>query len=384
MKTKNIIIRALRQNILDRLFEGKAIILLGPRQAGKTTLVEMVLESRDEKKMELNADEPDVRELLEKCTSTKLRTIIGLNTLLFIDEAQRIPDVGLTLKLITDKITEVQVIATGSSAFELNSRIAEPLTGRKFELTLFPPAFSELVQHHGLLEEKRFLEHRMIYGCYPEIITSLGREQELIKLLAGSYLYKDLLTLEQIKKPILLEKILRALALQLGSEVSYHEVGQLVGADSQTVERYIDLLEKTFVLVRLPALSRNVRNEIKKGKKIYFLDNGIRNAIIGNFTSLSSRTDTGALWENYMISERIKLLNNQTCDANSFFWRTTQQQEIDYIEERSQKLYAYEFKWNPQRGKMRFPKTFCRNYADVETKVITPGNYEEFLDEHLS
>ena len=384
MESKDIIIRSIETRIQARLFKGKAVILLGPRQAGKTTLVEGILRKREEKILELNADEPDVRELLDQCTSTRLRALIGESRLLFIDEAQRVPDIGLTLKLITDRIPEVQVIATGSSAFELNARIAEPLTGRKFEFMLYPLSFAELVRHHGLLEEKRLLEHRLIYGSYPEIVTSPGREQELIRLLAGSYLYKDLLTLEQINKPVLLEKILRALALQLGSEVSYQEVGQLVGANSQTIERYIDLLEKAFVLFRLPALSRNVRNEIKKGKKIYFFDNGIRNAVIGNFTPLAGRTDTGALWENYLVSERVKLLNNLDIQTDKYFWRTTQQQEIDYIEERRQQLHAYEFKWNTKKGAVRFPKTFLRNYEDVLTKTITPANYDEFLDENLT
>jgi len=379
MKSKNIIIRALSVRIAQRLFLGKAVILLGPRQAGKTTLVEDLLAKSGEKVLRLNADEPDVRELLSKCTSTRLRNLLGASRLLFIDEAQRVPEIGLTLKLATDQIPEVQVIATGSSSFELNARTAEPLTGRKYEFKLYPLSFAELVDHHGLLEEKRALEHRLIYGAYPEIVTSPGHEEELIKLLAGSYLYKDLLTLEQINKPILLEKILRALALQLGSEVSYHEIGQVVGADGQTVERYIDLLEKAFVLIRLPALSRNVRNEIKKGKKIYFLDNGIRNAVIGNFTPLAGRTDTGALWENYLVSERLKLINNRDISVSRYFWRTTQQQEIDYIEEQPQSLSAYEFKWNPRKSGRPFPRTFLNNYDKVVTRVITPDNYEEFL-----
>lgn len=383
MKNDIIITREIKKRIESRLFKGKAIILLGPRQAGKTTLIEHILLERPEQTLALNGDEPDVRELLTNCTSTRLRSIIGSSKIIFIDEAQRIPEIGLTLKLITDQIPDVQVIATGSSAFELNSYIVEPLTGRKFEFTLYPLSCSELRQHTSLLEEKRLLEHRMLYGSYPEIITTPGHEQELIKLLAGSYLYKDLLTLEQINKPILLEKILRALALQLGSEVNYQEIGQLVGANGQTVEKYIDLLEKAFVLFRLPALNRNVRNEIKKGKKIYFWDNGIRNAIIGNFTPLSSRTDTGPLWENYLISERVKLLHNANIMARIFFWRTTQQQEIDYIEENKQRLYACEFKWNIKKGSVRFPKTFLRNYTDVTTQVITPANYENFLCEDL-
>jgi len=282
------------------------------------------------------------------------------------------------LKLLIDQIPEKQVIATGSSSLELNSSIAEPLTGRKFQFTLLPLSFGELSNHHGLLEERRILEHRMVYGSYPDIITSVGREQELLRLLADSYLFKDLLNLEGINKPALLEKIVKALALQLGSEVSFQEIGRLVGADSQTVERYIDLLEKTFVLFRLPSYSRNVRNEIKKGKKIYFHDNGIRNAIIGNFQPIYSRSDAGALWENYLVSERFKMLANKGINATGYFWRTSQQQEIDYIEEQNQKLLACEFKWNPSRKKS-FPTTFERAYPDAELRVITPADYDQFL-----
>ena len=367
--------------IQERLFLGKAIVLLGPRQSGKTTLVNAVLDASGEKCLTLNADEPDVRDLLEGCTSTRLRTIIGDHRIVCIDEAQRVPNIGITLKLMTDTIQGVQVIATGSSSLELNSSIAEPLTGRKFEFCLYPFSFAELTAEHGLLEERRHLEHRLVYGSYPEVVTTPGREEELIKLLAGSYLFKDLLILEGIKKPVLLEKIVKALALQLGSEVSFHELGQLTGADSHTVERYIDLLEKAFVILKLPAYSRNVRNEIKKGKKIYFLDNGVRNAVIGNFLPLTSRTDVGPLWENYLIAERYKLLNFTGKDAGVYFWRTSQQQEIDYIEERGQGLLACEFKWNPGKKKKRLPQSFVRAYPQADQRLITPDNYDRFLTE---
>ena len=381
MKPINIIFRDLASHIQDRFFKGKAIILLGPRQSGKTTLIKAVLEHSGEKYLLLNADEPDVRDLLDHPTSTRLRTIIGQNKLFCVDEAQRVVNIGITLKLVTDQIPEVQVIATGSSALELNSNIAEPLTGRKFEFTLYPLSFGELAAHHGLLEERRYLEHRLVYGSYPEVVTSLGREQELVKLLAESYLFKDLLILEGIKKPVLLEKIVKALALQLGNEVSFHEIGQLTGADTHTVERYIDLLEKAYVLFRLPAFSRNVRNEIKKGKKIYFLDNGIRNAVIGNFLPLTNRTDSGNLWENYLVTERLKLLRNRGISASTYFWRTTQQQEIDYLEERNQGLSAFEFKWNPGKSRINFPKTFTRAYPSAKISLINPKNYDPFLTE---
>ena len=370
--------RAIEKEITSRLFKGKAIIIFGPRQTGKSTLVEKILENRQEKILKFNGDDYDVRELLNKTNSTKLKNIVAGNRIVFIDEAQRIPDIGLTLKIFTDTIKDIQVIATGSSAFELGSKINEPLTGRKYEFMLYPFSYEETSSYYGLMEEKRLIEQRLIFGCYPEIVTNPQEAKDLLKWLAGSYLYKDLLSIEQINKPLLLEKILRALALQLGSEVKYTEIAQLVGADKETVEKYIHFLEKAFVVFCLPALNRNVRNEIKKGKKIYFWDNGIRNAIIGNFNFLASRTDTGALWENYLVAERIKLLNYKRTDARKFFWRTQQQQEIDYIEEREGKYFAYEFKWNP-KTKVGFSKTFIENYPVESTMTVTPDNVEEFL-----
>ncbi len=381
MNSKTFIFRELMPLIQSRFFQGKAIILLGPRQSGKTTLIEALLEGFGRPYLLLNADEPDVRELLANPTSTRLRTIIGDQQIFCIDEAQRVANIGITLKLVTDQIPGVQVVATGSSALELNSSISEPLTGRKFEFTLHPLSFSELAAHHGLLEERRYLEQRLVYGSYPEVASRPQQAEELVRLLAESYLFKDLLILEGIKKPPLLEKLVKALALQLGSEVSFYELGQLTGADTHTVERYIDLLEKAYVLFRLPAYSRNVRNEIKKGKKIYFLDNGIRNAVIGNFLSLGSRTDTGPLWENYLAAERRKLLANRGVSSKAYFWRTTQQQEIDYLEETGQSLTAVEFKSSPSKSGVRFPKTFTGAYPDAQTKVIHSDNYDQFLSE---
>lgn len=374
----NMIERTFQISIQKRLFKGKAILLFGPRQAGKSTLVEALLQAQNKEWLYLNGDDADVREILTNTTAAKLRAIIGNKKIVFIDEAQRIPNIGLTLKLITDQIKDVQVIATGSSAFELSSQVNEPLTGRKYEFMLYPLSFSEMVQHHGLLEEKRLIEHRMIYGYYPEIVTKPGEEEELLKLLASSYLYKDLLMLEQIKKPLLLEKLLKALALQVGSEISYPEIAQTIGSDQKTVDKYIDLLEKAFVVFRLPALNRNVRNEIKKGKKVYFYDCGIRNAIINNFKPVGTRTDVGALWENFLISERVKYLRYHGIDAGLYFWRTTQQQEIDLVEDYDNKLKAYEFKWS-KTEKVRFPQTFTTNYPDATTQVISPDNVEDFI-----
>lgn len=370
--------RDLQATIENRMFKGKVLLIMGPRQSGKSTLVQTLLTSQQKPWLYLNGDEADVRELLTNTTSVKLSILAGNNQLVFIDEAQRIPDIGLTLKLFTDQLKGIQVIATGSSALELTSKVNEPLTGRKYEFTLYPLSFSEMVNHHGLLQEKRLIEHRLIYGYYPEIVTKPGEEKELLKLLAESYLYKDLLMLQEIKKPVLLEKLLKALALQIGNEVNYTELGQMVEADKGTVEKYIDLLEKAYVIFKLPALNRNVRNEIKKGKKIYFYDCGIRNAVINNFNQPGNRTDMGQLWENYVIVERMKQLKYKSADTVLYFWRTAQQQEIDLVEENNGKFTAYEFKMI-NVSKVRFPQTFINNYEVGETLVISPSNVEELL-----
>lgn len=378
-----MIARTLQKSLEKRLFKGKALLIFGARQTGKSTIAETLLENQDRKWMVLNGDEADVPELLSNSTSTKLIAIFGQNKMVLIDEAQRIKNIGLTLKLITDQIKDVQVIATGSSAFELSSEVNEPLTGRKYEFMLYPLSFEEMVNHHGLLMEKRLLDHRMIFGYYPEIVTHPGEEKERLKLLAGSYLYKDLLMLEQIKKPALLEKLLKALALQIGSEVNYNELGQTIGADRKTIEKYIDLLQKTFVIFELPAFSRNVRNETKKGKKIYFYDCGIRNAVINNFKPMSSRTDAGSLWENFVIAERMKFLNNQETDAKFYFWRTTQQQEIDLIEETDNGMQAFEFKWN-RKAKVHITATFRDNYPEVDVHIISPENMDTIIMEQVN
>jgi hypothetical protein len=379
MKTQLFINRRLAARIQQRMFKGKAIVVYGPRQSGKTTLIHSILSKYKDETIEFNGDESDIRELLSDNNSTRLKLMIGKKRIVFIDEAQRIPNIGITLKLIHDQLKDIQLIATGSSSFELASETSESLTGRKFEFLLLPLSFQELMETYGLLAEKRMLEHRLIFGHYPDIVISQNDAKELIKLLADSYLYKDILTIESIKKPLLLEQILKALSFQVGSEVSFREIGQLVGANSQTVERYIALLEKAFVIFHLPAFSRNLRNEIKRGKKIYFYDNGIRNAVINNFSPITNRNDIGALWENYLISERMKCFRFENINANRYFWRTTQQQEIDYLEEQDGKLFAYEFKWNPKKAKKRFPKTFINAYNDAVIQVITSLNFDEFL-----
>ena len=374
--------RDLHLQFEKRMFSGKAIIVLGPRQSGKTTVVKDFLAKRKESVLQLNGDDADVRALFANATVAKMKLIVQNNKILFIDEAQRIDSIGLALKIFTDQIKDVQIIATGSSALELATGIKEPLTGRMYEYFLYPLSFSELSNHFGVLDENRDLEKRLLYGSYPEIVTHLGEEVELLKLLASSYLYKDLLAIQKINKPALLDKILKALAFQMGKEVSYSELGKTVGADNETVERYIDLLEKCFVVFKLQAFSRNHRGEIKKSKKVFFWDNGVRNAIIGNFLPVSARQDLGALWENYLISERMKLLNYGSMPPFSYFWRTLQQQEIDYVEDRNGQLYAYEFKWNKNKT-YRFPKTFKNTYPDAETKLINQENYIEWFTEKL-
>ena len=373
-----MIVRTQLKYAQDRLFKGKALLVFGPRQAGKSTFVAQLLAQNSKKKvLQLNGDDDDTRELLAKPNSTKLKNIIGNNEILFIDEAQRIQDIGIVIKIIIDQLKTVQVIATGSSAFELANKTNEPLTGRKYEMYLFPFSYSELVNEFGFIEEKRQLEQRLIYGAYPEIVVNANDAEEHIKLLANSYLYKDLFRLEQISKPALLEKIVKALALQIGSEVNYNELSQLVQADNKTIEKYIDLLEKAFVVFRLPALNKNVRNEIKKGKKFYFYDNGIINAVTGNFSPIHKRSDVGHLWENYVISERRKYLFQHQLSYESYFWRTTQQQEIDYIELQKNNYLAVEIKWNP-KSKVKFSTTFLGAYKHKEL-VVTPENIEELL-----
>jgi predicted AAA+ superfamily ATPase len=364
--------------IQDELYEGKALLIYGPRQVGKTTALKKLIAQQAQSYLFLNADEADVRESLENTTSTQLRLLFGNHKIVFIDEAQRVANIGITLKLITDVLTDIQVIATGSSAFDLASKTQEALTGRKREFFMSPLSFAEMVQHHGLLEEKRHLEQRMIYGYYPEIVTKPIKANNNLRELAESYLFKDVLQLDFIKKPILLTKIIKAIALQIGSEVSLQEISRLVGADVHTVEKYIDILEKAFVIFTLPALSRNVRNEIRKGRKIYFYDTGIRNALISNFNGLKNRTDTGALWENFVIAERMKWLRYNNKRVDRYFWRTTQQQEIDYLEEENGQFRAVEFKWNSKQ-KARFSKTFLNAYPIANSMVISPENIEHFV-----
>lgn len=371
--------RTLQDIITQRMGQGKAIIVYGPRQVGKTTVLKLVLDGRDDI-LWLNGDEPDTRALLEGSTSTRLKSVIGSRHVVVIDEAQRISNIGMSLKLITDNMPGVQLIATGSSSFDLANLIQEPLTGRKREYTMFPLSFQELTDAHGWLDERRLLPHRLVFGSYPDVLNHAGEESEVLSELANSYLYKDILSFDRIKKSDRLVKLVQALAYQIGSLVTYSELAQLCGLDVKTVESYIQLLEQAFIIFRLGSYSRNMRNELKFSRKIYFWDCGIRNAVIGNFQQLEMRQDTekGALFENYVIAERLKSLRYAKSHAMSFFWRTTAKQEVDYLEEKDGQLTAYEFKWNPRKHPSA-PASFTKSYPDAEFKVITSDNYDEFV-----
>ena len=347
--------RTLSSVIEKRLNKGKAIVLLGSRHVGKTTLLRKCLEKKDY--LLLDGDDLEVRSLLKEAGKSKLQAIIGKHKWVMIDEAQRIPEVGLIAKLIVDQFTDVQLLISGSSALEINQSTQEPLTGRKYEYQLFPISWEEFEDHVGYLEASAQLEERLIYGMYPDVINHRHEAREVLKQLTTSYLYQDVLSLTGIKKPEILEKLLKAIALQLGSEVSYNELSSLLEIDKATVSKYIDLLEKSFILFRLNSFSRNQRNEIKNNRKIYFYDNGIRNMIINNMNAIDLRTDKGALWENFLIAERMKWQMYHHWHTARYFWRTVQKQEIDYIEERDGTLTAFEFKWN-SKGKNRIPTTF--------------------------
>ncbi len=377
LKMTGMIKRTLESAIQQRLWQGKAIILFGARQVGKTTMLKNLLQDRDDV-LWLNGDEQDVRNLFGNVSSTLFDTVIGKRKIVVIDEAQRITDIGLCLKLITDNIPDVQVIATGSSSFDLSNKINEPLTGRKLEYWMYPLSFGELVEHHGLLDEKRLLTHRLVYGSYPDVINNEGDERMVLSELADSYLYKDILMFDKIKKSDKLVKLLQALAFQIGSEVSYNELAQTCGLDPKTVESYVTLLEQSYIVFRLGSFSRNLRNELKFCRKIYFWDCGIRNAVIGNYLMAESRMDTGALFENYIVTERLKKLRYDKSYAKSYFWRSKTKQEIDYIEDMDGQLTAVEVKWNPKR-KAVLPQSFAGAYPDVDFKVVTRDNYESIL-----
>ncbi len=381
IETMRRVERDLNKVIESKIGKGKVIVITGPRQVGKTTLLKNMVEFFPEEKhvQFWNCDEPDIRLLLADASSARLKSIIGKSEFIVIDEAQRVKNIGLTIKLIHDNFPDVQLAVTGSSSLDLSNFINEPLTGRKFEYNLFPFSSGELAKHTTILEEKRSLETRLIYGFYPDVVNNPGDEKEILSNIAGSYLYKDVFEFQDIRKPAVIEKLVQALALQVGSEVSFNELGNLLGIDTVTVQRYVDLLEKAYIVFHLHSYSRNVRNELKKSIKIYFYDNGIRNAVISNFSPCELRSDNGILWENFLISERIKNNVFHNIKAKYYFWRTTQKQEIDFLEEIEGKISSWEFKYSPKKAKARCPLTFSNNYPDIPFSVITPDNYTDFV-----
>ena len=372
--------RIIEEKIRKLLFSRKAILLNGPRQCGKTTLLRHLAEDFAGDVLWMVGDDPSVRDMLGDMTQQRWRNLLGKRRLVIIDEAQKIAGIGNSLKLVTDLFPDVQAIVSGSSSFELASAASESLTGRKHECVLLPLSFRELADSTSWMEERGQLENRLVFGSYPEAVLSPDSASDVVSSLTGSYLYKDVLALEMIRKSATLEKLVKALALQVGSEVSVHELAQVSGSDDKTVERYLSILERAYVIFRLPAFSRNVRTELKKSRKVYFYDMGVRNAVLGDFTRVANRTDIGHLWENYLISERVKHQVFAGERVRRFFWRTTAQQELDYLEiTEDGKMRAFEFKWNSGR-KAALPAAFSHAYPEASFEVITSANYaDEFL-----
>lgn len=367
-------VRTIEKTIKEKINSGKAVVVVGARQVGKTTLINEIL--KDKEYLFLDADDPATRSQLQSPTTEQIRTFIGDHKYVFLDEAQRIPGIGLTLKIITDQFRGVQLFVSGSSSFDLGNELNEPLTGRKWEYELFPVSWEEYENKIGVIKSEQQLDNRLLFGMYPEVLNNQGREREALKNLVNSYLYRDILAFSDIRRPEVLEKLLQALALQMGSEVNYNELSQLVGINKVTVQKYIEILEKGYIVFRLNSFNRNIRNEIKQNRKIYFIDNGIRNMIIGNFSPLDLRSDKGALWENFLVSERRKQNLYKDTFANMHFWRTKQQQEVDYVEEKDGRVSGFEFKWQSKKGK--FPKSFIEAYQ-ADGNIIDRNNFRQFV-----
>ena len=368
--------RCLKDIIIEKLFKNKAIVLIGARQIGKTTLLTQLL-SAFENTLFLDGDDRITRELLQNPSTEEIKNIIGNHTIVFIDEVQRIDSIGITSKIIVDQFKDVQLLLSGSSVFDIKNKTSESLTGRKWEYVMFPITWKELENTVGYVKSMQQLDLRLIYGMYPEIITHPSEEKERLKQLVDSYLYKDLLAFSSIKKPDVLEKLLKALAFQMGNEVSVNELAQLLNVDKNTVTNYIQILEKGFVIFTLNGFSKNLRNELKFAKKIYFWDNGVRNTIINNFNSVEMRNDKGELWENFIISERMKKNNYENPFVKSYFWRTTTQQEIDYIEVENEQVKAFEIKSNENAKIKKFEK-FKESYQ-TDVKLIHRKNFRDLL-----
>ena len=358
------------KNLKELVIPGKVMVIYGARRTGKTTLLKEFL---------VSGEDVTIQSYLSSQSIEKLKAFVGTTRLLVVDEAQKIPHIGINLKLIVDHIPDVRVIVTGSSSFDLARSTGEPLTGRKFTLKLFPLAQLEIGQIEKIYQTEANLENRLIYGSYPEIVLmpdNHGREQYL-KEIVSSYLYKDVLELDGVRHSAKISRLLQLIAFQIGKEVSLSELGTSLGMSKNTVERYLDLLEKAFVVQRLTGFSRNLRNEITKNCRYYFLDNGIRNALINNFNLLEQRNDVGELWENYIIIERLKRQEYLSGAANNYFWRTYTKQELDFVEEREGRLFGYEIKWG--KAKPRPPKEWLSAYPEASFEMINRENYLEFI-----
>lgn len=383
----NTIVRQIQPRIEADFFKGKIVVLLGARQVGKSTLIRELPTCSNMNTLWLDGENADVHQLLQSPTSERLKQIAGNNKIVVIDEAQKIDNIGSILKLFADYCKEVQVIASGSSAFELRNALNEPLTGRKFEYTLYPISFMEMVEHSNLIHELRQLPQRLVYGCYPEIVTHPEEAERLLRFLSDSYLYKDILLFKGLKKPEKMLELLKLLAWQLGSEVNYNELSKTLKIDNQTVESYIHMLVQSFVIYKLPAYHTNQRTELKKSKKIYFNDLGIRNALINDFRPIETRNDAGALFENFIINELRKQNEYDRIYGNFYFWRNVDQREIDLIIEKNNELQTFEIKWNPTK-KTHLTRSFINIYGETEFSLINRENFFEELqkwrDKHTS
>lgn len=366
------------QLIADLSNLGKVVMLYGPRQAGKTTLSKQVIQEMDLKTLMVNADQSKYLEVLSSRDLGKLRSLVAGYELLFIDEGQRIPEIGINLKILHDELPELKILVTGSSSFLLSGRVSESLAGRKKIYTLLPVSMQELGGIYNAFELNDQLEDRLIFGSYPEVINTVNHSarEEYLHDISSSFIFKDILELEMIKYPLKIRDLLRLLAYQTGSQVSIHELGNKLGLNRDTVERYLFLLEQSFVIFKLPAFSHNPRKEISKSQKYYFYDTGIRNILIGNMKPLSERNDTGALWENFIIAERRKYLLYNQKNANGYFWRTYAGTEIDYVEERMTDFFAYEIKSG--RSKKRIPVSWSEGYGS-NYQIINRENYLDFI-----
>jgi hypothetical protein len=359
---------------------GKVLVVYGPRRVGKTTLIQHYLNTTKLHYRFVSGDDITIQKALGSQSIQSIAELVQGVDLFVIDEAQRVPFIGYGLKIMVDHNPSLKVITTGSASFDLQNKIGEPLVGRKRTLRLYPISQKELNQHYTMFELREQLSKRLIFGSYPEVITqsSTKDQVEILHEIVHSLLLKDILELERVKGSAVLHDLLRLLAFQVGNEVSHQEIGMTIGLDKKTVGRYLDLFEKAFLIFNLRGFSRNLRKEITKKGKYYFFDNGIRNALIANFNEVSIRNDVGSLWENFLFIERMKKLEYSSIYANSFFWRTWDQKEIDYIEERDGNLFGYEFKWkskNPSKGS----KTFLETYPESSLEVVTPENFLSFV-----